>query len=244
MNFSRVSPLTGEIASTATAMSPAVASAIADAAAAAFTGWSQTGPNTRRALLLKAADALAARKDEFVTAMVAEVGATAGWAMINLMLAGGMLREAAALTTQITGDGIPSDKPGCVAMALREPAGVVMGIAPWNVFFFLCVRVFVVPLASGITAILKASDMCPRTHALIVEAFCEAGFPENVVSIVTYRPEDAGSVVGALIDHPAVRRINFTGSTHVGRIDTRRTTDNQKPRQHEHRSKTPLLVLA
>src|SRR3569833_1391816 len=212
MNFSRVSPLTGEIASTATAMSPAVASAIADAAAAAFTGWSQTGPNTRRALLLKAADALAARKDEFVTAMVAEVGATAGWAMFNLMLAGGMLREAAALTTQITGDVIPSDKPGCVAMALREPAGVVLGIAPWNAPIILGVRAIAVPLACGNPDILKASDMCPRTHALIVEALSEAGFPPNVVNIVTNRTEDAGAEDGAQKDNPADRRINIPGS--------------------------------
>lgn len=243
MNFKRISPITGETASTAVAMSPVEATAIADAAAEAFTSWSQTGPNTRRALLLKAADALAARKDEFVSAMVAEVGATAGWAMFNLMLAGGMLREAAALTTQITGDVIPSDKPGCIAMALREPAGVVLGIAPWNAPIILGVRAIAVPLACGNTVILKASELCPRTHQLIVESFSEAGFPSDVVNIVTNRPEDAGSVVGALIDHPAIRRINFTGSTHVGRIVARRAAENLKPCLLELGGKAPLIVL-
>jgi benzaldehyde dehydrogenase (NAD) len=243
MNFNRISPITGEIASTAAAMSPVRAGAVADAAAAAFPEWSQTGPNTRRALLSKAADALEARRTEFVEAMMGEVGATAGWAMFNLMLAAGMLREAASLTTQIAGEVIPSDKPGCIAMALREPAGVVLGIAPWNAPIILGVRAIAVPLACGNSVILKASEVCPRTHSLIVESFAAAGFPANVVNIVTNRPEDAGAVVGALIDHPAVRRINFTGSTHVGRIVAIRAAENLKPCLLELGGKAPLVVL-
>jgi benzaldehyde dehydrogenase (NAD) len=243
MNFDRLSPLSGEVASTAAAMSPDDARSVADRAAAAFAQWSQSGPNTRRALLIKAATALEGRKDEFVQAMMGEVGATAGWAMFNLMLAAGMLREAASLTTQIAGEVIPSDKPGCFAMALREPAGVVLGIAPWNAPIILGVRAGAVPLACGNSVILKASELCPRTHSLIVEAFAQAGFPENVVNIVTNRPQDAGAVVGALIDHPAVRRINFTGSTTVGRIVARRAADNLKPCLLELGGKAPLIVL-
>jgi len=59
-----------------------------------------------------------------------------------------------------------------------------------------------VPLACGNSVILKASEICPRTHSLIIEAFAEAGFPEGVVNLVTNAPQDAGDVVGALIDHP------------------------------------------
>lgn len=176
------------------------------------------GPNARRAVLMKAADALESRKDAFVDAMMGEIGATAGWAMFNLGLAAGMVREAAALTTQISGEVIPSDKPGCLAMALREPVGVILGIAPWNAPIILGVRAVAVPLACGNSVILKASENCPRTHELIIEAFAEAGFPDGVVNIVTNALTDAGDVVGALIDHPAVKRVNFTGSTNVGRI--------------------------
>ena len=81
------------------------ACAIADRAGAAFGAWAAAGPNARRALLAKAADALEAQKDQFVAAMMEEVGATAGWAMFNLKLAGSMTREAAAITTQIGGVG-------------------------------------------------------------------------------------------------------------------------------------------
>ncbi|HBH89391.1 MAG TPA: salicylaldehyde dehydrogenase, partial [Hyphomonadaceae bacterium] len=213
MQFERVNPITGEIASRAEAMTPADAVAVAEKARAAQAGWGAMGPNARRAVLNKAADALEARKDDFVEAMMGEIGATAGWAMFNLMLAAGMVREAAALTTQIGGEVIPSDKPGCIAMALREPVGTILGIAPWNAPIILGVRAIAVPLACGNSVILKASEVSPRTHELIIEAFAEAGFPEGVVNVVTNAPEDAGEVVGALIDAPAVKRINFTGST-------------------------------
>jgi benzaldehyde dehydrogenase (NAD) len=244
VEFTRINPLSGEAASTATAMSPEDARAVADRAAAAFAGWSQTGPNMRRGLLLKAAAALEARTDQFVRAMTDEVGATAGWAKFNIMLAAGMMREAAALTTQISGEVIPSDKPGCIALALREPAGVVLGIAPWNAPIILGVRAIAVPLACGNSVILKASEACPRTHSLIVESFSDAGLPKDVVTVVTNRPADAGDVVGALIDHSAVRRINFTGSTHVGRIIARRAAEHLKPCLLELGGKAPLLVLA
>jgi acyl-CoA reductase-like NAD-dependent aldehyde dehydrogenase len=105
---------------------------IADLARAALPGWSAFGPNAKRALLNKAADALTARGPMIIEMMMVETGATKAWAGFNLMLAAGIIREAAALTTQITGEIIPSDKPGCLAMAVREPAGVVLGIAPWN----------------------------------------------------------------------------------------------------------------
>lgn len=243
MNFARIDPITNEVASTAVAMTPADACAVASAAANAFNAWSVLGPNARRATLMKAATALEARRDQFVQSVMNETGATAGWAMFNLVLAAGMIREAAALTTQIGGEVIPSDKPGCIAMALREPVGVVLGIAPWNAPIILGVRAIAVPLACGNSVVLKASEICPRTHGLIVEAFAEAGFPPGTVNLVTNAPADAAEVVGALIDHPAIRRINFTGSTAVGRIVAKRAAEHLKPCLLELGGKAPLIIL-
>ncbi|MGH2448586.1 MAG: aldehyde dehydrogenase family protein, partial [Chloroflexota bacterium] len=129
MRFERINPVTGKPASSAVAMTPADAGRAANRAAAGFDTWAVMGPNARRAILTKAADELERRRDPLVRAMQEETGATEGWAMFNLMLAAGMTREAAALTTRIGGEVIPSDKPGCLAMALREPVGVVLGIA-------------------------------------------------------------------------------------------------------------------
>ncbi|WP_073976519.1 aldehyde dehydrogenase, partial [Erythrobacter donghaensis] len=213
------------------------------AAAAALPGWAALGPGARRAALTRAADAMVARQADFIAAMQAETGATAAWAGFNHMLAVNMVREAAAMTTQIGGEVIPSDKPGCIAMAVREPAGVVLGIAPWNAPIILGVRAIAMPLACGNTVVLKASEQCPETHALIARCFVEAGLGDGVVNLVTNAPQDAGEVVGAMIDHPAVRRINFTGSTAVGRIIARRAAEHLKPCLLELGGKAPLLVL-
>lgn len=243
MEFQRNNPLTGEVASRATAMQAADVVAVIEKAAKAFPAWAATGPNARRAVLMKAAAALEAKADDFIQAMMGEIGATEGWARFNLMLAASMIREAAAITTQISGEVIPSDKPGCLAMALKEPVGVILGIAPWNAPIILGVRAIAVPLACGNSVILKASENCPRTHELIIEAFAEAGFPDGVVNVVTNAPEDAGDVVGALIDHPAVKRINFTGSTAVGKIIAKRAAEHLKPVLLELGGKAPLIVL-
>lgn len=241
--FERRNPITGDVATLAAAAAPADAIAAAEAADAAFAAWSETGPNARRALLLKAADALAARADAFVAAMAAETGATEGWARFNVMLAASMIREAAALTTQVGGEVIPSDKPGCLAMAVRQPVGVVLGMAPWNAPVILGVRAIATALACGNTVVLKASELCPRTHALIGQSFDEAGLAPGVVNVLCNAPADAPAVVNALIDHPAVARINFTGSTRVGRIIAQRAATQLKPVLLELGGKAPFLVL-
>jgi benzaldehyde dehydrogenase (NAD) len=165
------------------------------------------------------------------------------WGGFNVFLAAGMLREAAALTTQIVGEVIPSDVPGSLAMAIRQPAGVVLGIAPWNAPVILGVRAIATPLACGNTVILKGSENCPRTHQLIIETLQEAGFPPGVVNYITNAPADAGAVVEAIVAHPAVRRVNFTGSTRVGRLIAMTCAKYLKPAVLELGGKAPLLVL-
>ncbi|WP_201841122.1 aldehyde dehydrogenase [Microvirga zambiensis] len=241
--FERRDPISGEVASRAAAASVADAQAAADAAAAAFPAWSKLGPNARRAALLKAADLLEGRVADFVTLMATEIGATVGWAQFNVKLAAGMLREAASLTTQITGELIPSDKPGCVSMAVRQPAGVVLGIAPWNAPVILGVRAIATPLACGNTVVLKASEICPGTHHLIGAVLREAGLPAGVVNVITNAPESAGEIIESLIAHPAVRRINFTGSTRVGRIIAETAARFLKPVLLELGGKASLVVL-
>ncbi len=175
--------------------------------------------------------------------MIEEVGATAPWAGFNVYLASNMLREAAALTTQIDGQVIPSDKPGTLSMAMREPAGVVLGIAPWNAPVILATRAIAVPLACGNTVVLKASEACPGTHQLIGQVLVEAGLPKGALNVITHAAADAPKLVEALIGHPAVKRINFTGSTRVGRIIAQQAAKYLKPVLLELGGKAPLLVL-
>ena len=241
--FERRNPLDHGVATRAPAATPADAVAAVEAAAAAFPAWAATGPGERRALLMKAAHALEARAEAFTAAMVAETGASAIWAGFNVHLAAGMLLEAAALTTRIEGSILPSDVPGSVAMAVRQPAGVVLGIAPWNAPVILGVRALATPLACGNTVVLKGSELCPATHGLIIEALQDAGLPAGVVNFVTNAPADAGAVVEAMVAHPALRRVNFTGSTHVGRLIAQTCAKYLKPAVLELGGKAPFVVL-
>ena len=148
------------------------------------------------------------------------------------------------MVTQIAGEIIPSDVPGSLAMGVRQPAGVVLGIAPWNAPVILAARAIALPLACGNTVVLKGSEISPATHGLIIEALQEAGLPKGVVNFVTNAPADAGAIVEAMIAHPAVRRVNFTGSTRVGRIIAQTCATYLKPAMLELGGKAPLLVLA
>ncbi|MER9353402.1 aldehyde dehydrogenase [Mesorhizobium sp. M0514] len=242
-SYERMDPFTGKLATRAAAASIADANAAVEAAAAAFKTWSKTGPGERRALLSKAADVMDSKVGEFTKLMMEETGATGPWAGFNVMLAAKMLREAAAMTTQISGEVIPSDKPGTLAMAIRQPAGVCLGIAPWNAPVILGTRAIAMPIACGNTVVLKASEMCPGTHRLIGQVLVEAGLPKGVINVVTNHPNDAATIVEALVAHPAVRRVNFTGSTKVGRIIAELAGRHLKPALLELGGKAPLVVL-
>ncbi len=116
-------------------------------------------------------------------------------------------------------------------------------MAPWNAPLILATRAIATPLACGNTVILKGAELSPATQGLIIDALAAAGFPAGVVNYLTCAPADAPALVELLIAHPAVRRINFTGSTPVGRIIARTCGEHLKPAVLELGGKAPLLVL-
>jgi benzaldehyde dehydrogenase (NAD) len=175
--------------------------------------------------------------------MTEEVGGTFGWGMFNCDLASRMLREAGAQTYSVTGEVIPSDVPGALAMGVRQPVGVVVGMAPWNAPVILSTRAVAAPLAYGNTVVLKASEQCPRTHAAVVRAIADAGVPAGAINLIIHAPGDAPDVVDELIAHPAVRRVNFTGSTKVGRIIAIKCAEHLKRCLLELGGKAPQVVL-
>ena len=161
------------------------------AAAAAFAGWAGTPPGRRRELLNAASALLRERAAEIAGTMTEETGATFGWGMFNCDLAARMLGEAAAQTYAVTGEVIPSDVPGALSMGVRQPAGVVVGMAPWNAPVILSTRSVATPLAYGNTVVLKGSEKCPRTHAAVARAIADAGLPAGAINFVAHSAEDA-----------------------------------------------------
>lgn len=241
--FDRIAPTSGEVVTRGAAAGVKDSLAAVESASRAFADWSKTGPGQRRALLLKAADQIEARMNDFVAAMQSEVGANALWAQFNVMLAANLFREAAGLATQIQGETIPTDKPGTLSMTLRQPVGVILSIVPWNGPVVLAARAIAYPLVCGNTVVFRASETSPRTHELIAEAVAAAGFPAGTLNFITHDLSTAPEAVEALIAHPAVRRINFTGSTAVGRIIGEKAGKHLKRCILELGDKSPMVVL-
>ena len=215
--FERRDLITGAVVTQAAALDAAGAEAAADAAARAFPDWSACAPRDRAALLLRAAECLREATEELCLIGAAEVGASADWVRFNIEIACRNLQQAANLAEAIGISEVPGGPEGTSYHLIRKPTGVVLGIAPWNAAVTLAVRAVAAPLALGNTVVLKGSELCPKMHERVAEALIAAGLPDGVLNLVSNAPEEAHSVVEALIAHPAVRRVNFTGSTRVGR---------------------------
>jgi len=237
-------PYTGEVFARVPSGKRGDARRAIEAAAAAFPAWSQTLPAERQALFLKAADILQKKQNEIVTILAEETGCTFGFAMFQTMFTPGLLREAASQVHNPIGEIIPADLPGAFYMAIRQPVGVVAGIAPWNAPLILSLRAICLPIAYGNTAVLKPSTESSVSGGVVIaEIFHEAGFPKGVLNLVTNGPGGSGEVGDELIENPRVRRINLTGSTSVGRQLAEKAGRHLKRVSLELGGQNPLVIL-
>lgn len=214
------------------------------AATRAWPEWAATAPTERRRILTDAARLLEERTDRIANAMLEECGATAGWAAFNVHLGAEVLREAAALVhVGLTGQVIPSDHAGVSSLAIRQPVGVVLAIAPWNAPIILASRAVATPLAFGNAVIFKGSEISPRTHGALMEALHDAGMPPGVIGYLLHHRDDAAAITSQLIADPTIARVNFTGSTHVGRAIAQTSAQHLKRTVLELGGKAPMVVL-
>jgi acyl-CoA reductase-like NAD-dependent aldehyde dehydrogenase len=241
--FDDLDPFTGETVARIAAGGRDDARRAIEAAADAFPAWSQSPPAERQRVFLEAAGLVESRRDEVVSWLARETGATFGFGMFQMGFVAGLFRQAAALAYAPIGQIIPSDH-GAFSMGLRRPAGVVGAIAPWNAALILSARSIASPLALGNTVVLKPSELSPYVGGLIWgEIFTEAGLPAGVLNIVTHRPGEAAEIGDELVENPHVRRINFTGSTATGRKLAEAAGRNLKRVVLELGGYNPLIVL-
>ena len=237
-------PYTGDVVATVAAGGADDAREAIEAAAAAFPTWSSAPPAGRQRVFLKAADVLEGRLEEVVELLARETGCSFGFGMFQMGFVPGLFRQAAAMAYAPLGQVLPSDIPGTFAMGLRRPAGVVGAIAPWNAALILSARAIAAPLALGNTVVLKPSEWSPISGGLIWgEIFADAGLPDGALNIVAHAPGEAGAIGDAFVEHPAVRRINFTGSTTTGRKLAEAAGRNLKRVVLELGGYNPLIVL-
>ena len=243
--FDDLNPYTGEVVATVAAGTASDARRAIQAAAEAFPSWSQTPPAERQRIFLAAADLLERRRDAVVAMLADETGCSFGFGMFQMGFTPGLLRQAAGTAYAPIGQILPSDIPGSFAMGIRRPVGVVGSISPWNAALILSARSLAAPLVLGNTVVLKPSDQSPFVGGLLWgEIFTEAGLPDGVLNVVTHAPGQAGPIGDELVANPAVRRINFTGSTATGRKLAEAAGRHLKRVVLELGGYNPLIVLA
>jgi vanillin dehydrogenase len=211
-----------------------------EAAYKARESWARMIVSERAAILLRAADILATRVDEYREVLIDESGSTFGKSMFEVFYCIDLLRSAAGDARHIFGETLPHSMNGQVGMTIRQPLGVIGGIAPFNAPFLLAMKKVALALAAGNCFVLKPSEETPVIGLKIAELFEAAGLPPGVLNVVTGPARD---VAGVLLSDPRVRMITFTGSTQVGKIIAVEAAKYLKKVTLEMGGKNPLIVL-
>ena len=237
-------PCTGDVIAQAAAGDAADIDAAVDAARRAFERgpWPAMKPAQRARLLWRLADLIDQHADELAALETLNTGKPLKMArMFDVALSAECLRYHAGWCTKLSGETRATSLPGeWHTYTLREPLGVAGLIVPWNVPLPMAVGKIAPALAAGCTAVLKPAELTPLTAVRLGELIVEAGFPPGVVNIVTGLGTTAGQ---ALVDHPGVDKLSFTGSTAVGQRILASAAGNLKRLSLELGGKSPVFIF-
>jgi len=202
--------------------------------------WRGLSARKRGRMLTTAGDLLESRLDEFARLETAHNGKTLFESKIELSMTVNTLRYYGGWADKITGDTLPVDG-NFFCYTLREPVGVVGAIVPWNFPLNIASWKFAPALAAGCTIILKPASETPLTALAMGDVMQEAGFPAGAFNVVSGGGSTAGA---ALVRHPDVDKISFTGSTEVGRQIMKMAADTNKRVTLELGGKSPNIIFA
>jgi aldehyde dehydrogenase (NAD+) len=242
-SFETRNPATGAVLATVAEGGAEDIDLAVQAARRALTGpWSRFTPLQRQAVMLRLADLLEARYEEFARLDTQDMGMPISRTLAGKSRTAGNLRYIASLATGIYGDTIPSSLPGeFFAYTVREPIGVVGAIIPWNSPVTATIAKIAPVLATGCTLVLKPSEEAPLTPLRVGELLEDAGVPPGVVNIVPGYGQTAGA---ALAQHPGVDKISFTGSVATGQKIAHAAVGTLKRVSLELGGKSPNIVFA
>jgi aldehyde dehydrogenase (NAD+) len=240
--FEVVNPATEEVIAEVAEAGPADIDAAVAAARACFEGdaWRSLSARKRGALLYRAADLLEQRTEDMARLETLHNGKPLFESKIDVAMTVETLRYYAGWADKLTGQTLPVDGP-FFTYTLREPVGVVAAIVPWNFPLNLASWKFAPALAAGCTVILKPASETPLTALAMAEVMQQAGFPPGAFNVL---PGGGSTVGAALVKHPGVDKIAFTGSTDVGKRIMRDAADTVKRVTLELGGKSPNVIFA
>ncbi|WP_246781810.1 aldehyde dehydrogenase family protein [Thermus oshimai] len=241
--FPVLNPATGEVLAQVARGGPEdVDRAVALARKALEGSWGRTTPDERGRLLYRLSELIEAHADALAALEALNVGKPYTEARTaDIPLAAQHFRYFAGWTTKWSGEVLPVSFPGeHLAYTRREPVGVVGAITPWNFPLLIASWKLAPALAAGCAVVLKPSELTPLTALYLAELVEEAGFPKGTVSVIPGLGEEAGA---ALVAHPGVDKISFTGSVEVGKAILKKAVDSLKRVTLELGGKSPNILL-
>ena len=205
--------------------------------------WQKMRPSERTRLMLKLADTIEQNGDELAMLETLNTGKPLKMARaFDISMAAECLRYNAGWATKLHGETRNVSLPGeWHAFTLREPVGVVGLIVPWNVPLAMAVSKIAPAIAAGCTVVLKPAELTPLTALRLGELIQEVGFPAGVINMVTGSGHEAGQ---AIVSHPGIDKISFTGSTAVGKSILAAASGNLKRVALELGGKSPVFIFA
>src|SRR6476659_5144884 len=204
---------TDDVLGTVRQATRAEARAAVEAAAAAFAGWRTTPAPSRGKIIARAARLLEEHKEELAQSLTREEGKTIAESRGELQRSINVAEFCAGESRRMNGETIQSELPANFAYTIKQPLGVVACVTPWNFPVAIPVWKIAPALVAGNTVVFKPATLTPATGVRIVELFAEAGIPPGVLNLIIGSGSQAGD---AIINHPAVKAISFTGSNAVG----------------------------
>ncbi len=211
-----------------------------DAARKAQKAWEKTPAIQRASYLLKIAEGIKERRNEFIEIIMREQGKTRNWATIEVDATIGYFEYMASFARHIEGEIIPSDNPGETILLSKKPIGVVAGILPWNFPFFLIARKAGAALIAGCSIVVKPSQLTPENCCVFAEVVDKAGLPAGLFNVVTGK----GSVVGhELAASPKIDIVSVTGSVGAGESIMKDAAANITKVSLELGGKAPVIVF-
>ncbi len=238
--FRSLNPATGEALGELASSSAKDVDAAVDAARQAFDSWRKVPAPRRGEIVYRAGEMMLKRKAELGRLLTQEMGKVLPEALGEVQEGIDMTFYMAGEGRRLFGDTVPAELPNKFAMSVREPIGVVGAVTPWNFPFAIPTWKLMPALVAGNTVVFKPSSETSILAVTLVEIMVEAGLPPGVLNLVL----GPGSPVGdAVVEHPGINLISFTGSTDVGRSILARTAPTLKRVSLEMGGKNAILVM-
>ena len=228
-----------EVATVASVGEAEARSAI-EAAYAAGPGWAGLTAGERGGLILNLAELMRRDADRLALLMTLEQGKPLGEAKGEIAYAASFLEWAGEEGKRVYGEMVPASASDKRILVLRQPVGVTAIITPWNFPAAMITRKLGPALAAGCTVVIKPAELTPLSALAIGELACEAGIPAGVVNILV---GDSKTIAGAFFDDDRVRKLSFTGSTEVGRLLMKQSSEHLLRLSLELGGHAPFLVF-